>query len=168
MLLLILPSFAQKKLQVDRFGKKKAMYYQVGETLHFRLVGDDFFYALPIRDMDAEKQVLIFQTGEIKIKDIVEIKKFRNRGAVNGFSYAFISFGTVWSAFTFIGAVAGGPPVTVATAIIGGGFIVLGGLIKWLFTKRKYKIGGKRNMRVIDLNIDRPLGNTTMICPSCA
>ncbi|MEO1438587.1 MAG: hypothetical protein AAFV80_23810 [Bacteroidota bacterium] len=155
--LLALPGIAQKKLQIDRYGKKKAMYYHIGDRMHFKLKGDDVYYSLILKNMDADKQTLIFDTGEIHVDEIVEIKRFQK--AANAFAYSFMTFGTVWTGFTVIGAVAGGPPVTLATGLIGGGFVVVGGLIKLLFSKRKFRFDKKRKMRVLDLNINRPTGN---------
>ncbi|MEM6726761.1 MAG: hypothetical protein AAF598_22175 [Bacteroidota bacterium] len=155
--LLAIPGIAQKKLQIDRFGKKKAMYYYTGDMMHFKLKGDDVYYSLIIKGMDADKQTLIFDTGVIHVSEIVEIKRFQK--AANAFAYSFMSFGTVWTGFTLIGAAAGGPPLTLATGLIGGGFVLVGGLLKLLFTKRKFKFGKNRHMRVLDLDINRPTGD---------
>ncbi len=143
---------AQKMLQLDRFGKKKASYIKVGQEIEFRLKGDDYFYVLPVRDLDAEKNLIIFDTGEINIDDIEEIKLKKNAPMMRALRAKLITFGLSWALYTGIGAAAGGPAFTLATIFVSGTAFIAGGIFSFFLFKRKMKLGKKRNLRIIDLS----------------
>lgn len=141
----------QKLIQYDKFGKKKAGYFAIGDEIHFKLKGEKLFYHSPIKGLDEKRGMIIFQNGEVKLEDIKVIRLYGNQAAVNGFALTFGGFGASWAFYNGIDALAGGK-FTIADAIVAGSSAALGGLVKLIFNKRDLKFGKRRNMRIIILD----------------
>ena len=145
---------AQKIIQMDMFGKKKAMRFEVGDELRFKVKGDDKFYVLPIVDLDETTGKITLPKGEVFLHEIAEIQiSSQTEGRYNlgrklfGFGWTMIGIGT------FDGLISG-TVLTWAGFITGGVAIVVGSILRWAFKKRNLKINERRQLRILNLNIE--------------
>ncbi|MEM7104448.1 MAG: hypothetical protein AAF502_15025 [Bacteroidota bacterium] len=145
-------SEGQKILQVERSGRKKVQKYYIGDILNFKLKGEKTDYSLPIRDMDDRTGLLTFDNGIFHISEIGEIIVTKNQRAARAWNITFVNFGLSWALFTAIDVAVGGTFHWGAVVVVGSAILV-GYLIKWLFSKRKLKLGKKRRLRILNLNI---------------
>ena len=142
----------QKVLQVERAGRKKVQKYYIGDILNFKLKSEKTGYSLPIRDLDIFTGMIEFDNGSFHIDQIQEILVTKKQGAAKAWNITFVNFGAAWAVFTIVDILAGGS-FHIGAVIVSGGSIALGFIIKWLFSKRKLKLGKKRRLRILDLNL---------------
>lgn len=144
---------AQKVLQLETYGNiKKTRKYYIGSEMTYQLKGDDLWYTLPIERIIVDENIVVFRDRYVKLDQIVAIKSFHNRGRSRRFATTLNVFGIAWSVFALGGSIANedfsyrkGDAITSATAL------GLGHLIKWIFASKKYKMGKKYRIRVLDL-----------------
>ena len=151
-LLAALPLHAQKVLQMEKRGKVKTKKFYLGEEIIFRLKGSKAWYNDIMIDIKVEENIIVFSERFVKVSDITMIKKYR-RGAkiAEGSLY---SFGLSWLGFSLLGTLDGVPLNDLAwkvpTSSVGLGF-----LIRRIFNVKKYRIGKKRKLRVLDLSFNK-------------
>lgn len=147
-----LTTSAQKVLQMEKRGKIKTTKFQLGEELIFRLKGSKEWYTDIMIDIKVEEKIIVFSERFVKVSDITTLKKYR-RGAriAEGSLY---SFGASWLGFSLLGTLDGVPLNDLAwkvpTASAGLGF-----LIGRIFRVKKYRIGKRRKLRVLDLSFNK-------------
>jgi len=148
--------FGQKFVQMEKYGTLKVKRYYIGETLTFRLEGDKYWYTDVITDILPDDGLIVFANRAVKVKDITFLKSFHNAAWSKGLAMKLYIFAGSWLVFNFGGLPLGWtlsaltwqvPVVAVAT-----GFI-----IRILFKSRKYKIGKRRWLRLLDLSMVKPL-----------
>lgn len=148
---------AQKVLKIYD-GSRVMVEYRVGDELHFKLKGDDVFYAFEIRDLDHASQTLRLELGIIKIADIVAVKSYENYGVANGLEKTLYTFGAGWVLFSGVDAIVSPDEArsTLRTAAIVAASSFLGGfLIKKTWATRIYRLDTDEYfMQVIDLTVD--------------
>jgi len=141
---------AQKVLQIEKFGDPKTRKIFPGESVFIQTEQNpDFWFEAVIEDLLPDAQAIVFYDRIITIKDIKAIK-FRKKSAAHGMGKALQVSWLVPAAYEMIyGSI--NPPVDwKSLAYIGGGAIVLGALLR-LIPPKKYKMGKKRRLRVLDL-----------------
>ena len=151
---LITPLTAQKVLQIEKYGNiKKTRKYYVGDEVAYQLKGDDLWYSLPIERIIVEENIVVLRDRFIKLDQIRAFKSFHNRALSQRLGGSFQIFGLTWSAFALGGSVANpdfsyrkGDAIVTATAL------TLGQLLKWIFKSKKYRMGRKYRLRVLDLS----------------
>ncbi|MEM9820601.1 MAG: hypothetical protein AAF985_05995 [Bacteroidota bacterium] len=143
----------QKVLQMEKYGKAKTKKYFIGDVLTYQLEGDDLWYTEVIQDILVEEESLLFPSRLIPIDQIRKIKSFKNRRWSR-------ALGT--SLFLFSGGFMGLSLIAAATTsfTLGTNFwlfpaiaVPLGFLVRWIFKSKTYKLGKKRKLRVLDLNV---------------
>lgn len=154
--LLVLSStiHAQKFIQMDMFGKKKAMRFHVGDELRFKVKGDDKFYILPIVDLDATTGKITLPKGAVFLHEIAEIQVLAQTEGRYVLGTKLFSFGATFLSIGIIDALAFGSVFGVMGSIIGGATTLTGALLRWAFKKRGFKINERRQLRILNLNIE--------------
>lgn len=144
--------FGQKILRLETSTNLKKKEYFVGSNITFRLKDDPNWYNKVIQDMDFNKKLLIFEIGTQSIMDIDAVKISRRSfisttsGILRGGGVSFAFFGT------------GGWLVNRncmncrESLIMGSSMWALGQLLTWISPRRKFKIGGNNQLRLIEIN----------------
>jgi len=145
---------AQKFIQMDMFGKKKAMRFHVGDELRFKVRGDDKFYVLPIVDLEEATGKIILPKGEVFLHEIAEIQVLTQTEGRYILGTKLLAFGATFTSIGVIDALAFGSVFSGIGVIIGGGAILVGALLRWGFKKRGFKINERRQLRILNLNIE--------------
>ncbi len=146
--------FAQKFIQMDMFGKKKAMRFHVGDELRFKVMGDDKFYILPIVDLDETSGKITLPKGEVFLHEITEIQVVAQNHRRYNLGRNLFGFGGVMLGIGTFDALISGTVLTASGFIIGGVAMVLGAVLRWAFKKRNFKINERRQIRILNLNLE--------------
>jgi len=153
----MLPTQAQKVLQMEKRGKIKTKKYYLGEEITFQLKGGSDWYTDVMVDIKVEEEIIVFSERFVKVKDIKTIKSYKNARLVNSAEKGLYSFGTGWLLFSLGGALVTGEPLNDLTWKVPVASAGLGFLIKKLFYTRKYRIGKRRRLRVLDLSFNKDM-----------
>ncbi len=148
----------QVVLYMEIMTEDKPIKYYEGQNLMYKsnAFPEDWQTIKIERIMDDEK-IILYDGGMIKLTDITEIRRTRSWANVVG--YMLQTFGVAW--FAFGGVAHFGTDsfdFGVDTAVIGGTAIVSGWLIRKLFKFKKYKIGKKVRLKILDLSWPAPRG----------
>lgn len=151
---------AQKVLQLERAGSLKTEKIHIGETITFKLRHDDAgWYERMIMDIDPDTKRLNLEGVMIHV-DSISMLKFDKRPLVptiigtalqagGEFMILFdVSRGLVWDKDRGIDG---------ATIISGAVNIGVGTLLRSIFRNKKFKVGKRRRLRVLDLNFGDPV-----------
>ena len=146
------PVLSQKVLQMEKYGKLKTTKYFIGDKLVFQLKGDDYWYHETIQDIYVNENTILFTNRVIKVDQIVAIKSYKNRNWSRNISTsAYVVSGT-FVGLSLLAKAANVGELSRATINLPGVTIIAGWLIRKIFKSRKYKIGNKRRLRLLDLN----------------
>lgn len=151
-----IPVQAQKVLQMEKRGKVKTKKYYLGEELTFQLKGGSDWYTDVMIDIKVEEQIIVFSERYVKVEDIKTIKSYKNARFINRAEKSLYSFGAAWLLFSLGGTLAG-EPLNDLTWKVPATSVGLGFLLKKLFYTRKYRIGKKRRLRVLDLSFNKDM-----------
>ncbi len=157
-MIMVSESDAQVVLYMEMMGEEKPIKYYEGQSLSYKCVAypDEWQEIIIDRVVDEEKLIL-YPGGMLKLSDITEIR--RTRGWANTIGYMLQTFGTAWLAF---GGIAHFSYATftfgVDTLIIGVTAMATGWLIKKLLKYKKYKIGRRNRLKILDLSWPAPVG----------
>jgi len=149
---------AQVVLYLEVMTEDKPIKYYEGQELMYKSKAfpDDWLKIKIERIMDEEKLIL-FDGGMLKLDDIIQIRRTRGWATVLG--YMLQTFGVAWFGFGGIAHFTTDSfDFGVDTAVIGGTAIISGWLIKKLFRFKKYKIGKKIRLKILDLSWPEPGG----------
>lgn len=145
---------AQKILQMEKRGKVKTKKFFLGEELTFKLKGQDEWITDVMIDIKVEEDIIVFSERFVKVSDIKIIKSYKNARRAMTFQRSLYTFGTAWLLYSLGGTLAGEPLNDLTWKVPATSF-VLGFLIKKIFYTRKYRIGKKRRLRVLDLSFNK-------------
>ena len=148
--------YGQKFVQMEKYGTLKVKRYYVGETLTFRLEGDKYWYTDVIRDILPEDDLIVFENRAVKVKDITFLKSFHNAAWSKGIAMKLYIFAGGWLVFNFGGLPLGGT-LSALTWQVPALAVATGFIIRTLFRSKKYKIGKRRWLRLLDLSVTKPL-----------
>ncbi|MEL6141429.1 MAG: hypothetical protein AAFU67_07405 [Bacteroidota bacterium] len=137
----------------EEANKSKADRMLEGESITFRMQGDNFWQSGLITELRPDIQAMIINERYIMLEEI-ETVRFSGSRLANGVGYSLMTFGLGWSAFALIGYNTDGDPETqysnsdlgVTLVAFGTGF-----LLRKLFANRKYKLSKRKRLRVVDL-----------------
>lgn len=149
---------AQVVLYMEIMTEIKPIKYYEGQTLMFKSkeFPEDWRMVKIERLMDEEKLIL-FDGGMLKLEDIIEIRRTRPWSKVVG--YMLQTFGVAWFGFGGLAHfTTDNFNFGVDTAVIGGTAIVSGYLIRKIFKYKKYKVGRKVRLKILDLSWPEPGG----------
>lgn len=152
-LLSLVNGYGQKVLQMEKYGKAKTKKYYIGEVLTFQLEGDDYWYTEAIQDILVAENSVLFTNRVVKIDQIRKIKSFKNRRWSRGLSNNLFSFAGGFLGLSLLADATTSWEVGSAVWVLPTIAVVTGLLVRWLFRSKTYKLGKKRKLRVLDLNI---------------
>ncbi len=153
----VLPTHAQKVLQMEKRGKVETKKYFLGEELTFQLKGGSDWYTDVMIDIKVEDEIIVFSERFVKVGDIKTIKSYKNARFANRMEKSLYSFGAAWLLFSLGGTLVSDEPLNDLTWKVPVASAGLGFLIKKLFYSRKYKIGKKRRLRLLDLSFNKDM-----------
>ncbi len=142
---------AQKFVQLEKTTNLKTKRFYIGEEMTYRINDDKYWYNDVIKDVLVEDGIILFHNRAVKVGDISAIKTFYNAGWSKGLSWKLYIFAGSYTLLNFaslplgwsLSALTWQVPLVAITA----GFIV-----RMLFKSKKYKIGKKRRLRLMNLN----------------
>lgn len=144
---------SQVKLQMDKFGKRKTLDFHEGDVITVKLKGEEVYQQLQIQKLYPEANLIVTQLGPVKLDDIIRVRTFDNKGVGRYFAYMLWVFGAAWGGYSLLGYLVYAEPLTWGVLGVMGVSFLLGWFLKWILRRRTYKIGKKRKMRIIDINI---------------
>ncbi len=154
-LLAALPTLdAQRVLLLENMRSSRADRYYEGQTIVFRVRGDNFWQNGVITELRPDIQSIVINDRFVML-DEVEAVQLPGAGFATGVGYSLMTFGLGWSAFALVGYATDGQADTrysgtdlgVTLVSVGSGF-----LLKSIFAKRQYKLSERKRLRIIDLS----------------
>lgn len=144
---------AQTLLQLEKYGNiNKTRKYYIGENIIYQLKGDPTWYTMPIERIIPSDTLLVFKNRYVKLYDIKAIKSFHNKGWSQKMGTSVSFFGLAWSVFALGGSIADEAfSYRKADAIVTATAITTGYLLRWAFKSKKYRMGKKYRLRVLDI-----------------
>ena len=146
-------SFGQKVLQMEKRGKAKTKKFYIGDELTYQLEGDKEWYTEVIQDILVEQNSILFPSRIISIDQIRKIKTFKNRRRSRALSTSLFVFSGGFVSLSLIVAATTSWSLGTNFWLFPAIAVPTGLLIRWIFNSKTYKLGKKRKLRVLDLNI---------------
>lgn len=144
---------AQKIFQIEKFGSTDVVRFYIGSTVTFKLADTDQWFTRTIEDIVAEENLILFtETGFVNIKDITAIQKTVAKGKWKAYASSLYLFGVQWGFWSVAGTLLG-EPLTWLAAIVPATAFTIGFLIQTFARSKIWKIGKRRRLRVLNLNI---------------
>jgi hypothetical protein len=149
---------AQVVLYVEIMTEQKPIKYYEGQSLMFK--SKDYpkeWQEITIKRLMDEEKIILSDGGMLKLTDITEIRRTRPWAIVTG--YMLQTFGVAWFGFGGLAHFTtdsfdfGLDTFVIGTTAIGSGW-----LIRKLFKYKKYKIGKKVRLKILDLSWPEPRG----------
>lgn len=148
--------FGQKFLQMEKYGSLKVKKYYIGDDITYQVAGDKTWYTETIQDLIIDENILLLANRYVKITDIAKIKSFKSAKWSKRFGNQLYVFAGAWVFLSAAGSLTPEWELRWDTAIIAGSAIVTGFLIQQIFKSKKYKIGKKRKLRMLDITMTKP------------
>ena len=149
---------AQIVFYVEIMTEDKPIKYYEGQNLMFKTKDypKEWQNVKIERLIDAEK-IILYDGGMLNLEDIIEIRRTRPWATTVG--YMLQTFGVAWFAFGGIAHfTTDNFDFGVDTLIIGSTAIASGWLLRKLFKYKKYKVGKKVRLKILDLSWPEPKG----------
>ena len=149
---------AQIVLYVEIMTEEKPIKYYGGQDLMYKNKNyPEDWQTIKIERIIDEEKIILYDGGMINLEDIIEIRRTRPWAIAAG--YMLQTFGIAWYGFGGLAHFTTDSfDFGVDTFVIGGTAIVSGWLIKKLFRFKKYKIGNKVRLKILDLSWPEPQG----------
>lgn len=147
--------YAQKMLVLERAYQAKTTKMYVGQTLRFRLAGEEnYWYERTITDMLPESNLLLLDNFPVKLDSIVALRVNR-RPIWRLIGGTLFTFGASLTVATTAAALYRDKDVKYG-ALYGSSAASLG-VGYGLLTKRTLKLGKKHRLRIIEIKFPTPL-----------
>ncbi|NET31603.1 MAG: hypothetical protein F6K19_06335 [Cyanothece sp. SIO1E1] len=147
----------QKVMQIETSGRVKTRKIFKGEGLEYNLRESDVWTYGVIEDFNIERNLIVFGDRYVNVDEIAAIRYYQPAARRGGIQLAL--FGAAWSTFALVGTATDGNPDTNyrwSDAIVTGTAMGLGYATAQLFKYKKFKIGKRRRLRLIDLTFLAP------------
>lgn len=145
--------FAQKVLQLEKYGSAKVKKFYIGDELTYRIAGDKTWYQGTIQDLKIEENIILFEDRFVYLKDITKLRKYRHW--TKGLFRQSLAFAGGWLFFSLAGTLVGWE-LTLSTIVVPGATVAVTWITYKLFYKKNYKLGKRRWLRMLDLTMVRP------------
>lgn len=152
----IIPSHAQKILQMEKRGKAKTKKFYLGEEITYKLKGSKDWNTDVMLDIKVKDNIIVFSERYVKVSDIKAIKSYKNARFAKNAQASLYTFGAGWLLFSLGGTLAGEPLNDLTWQVPVTSF-VLGWTIKRIFYTRIYRFGKKRRLRVLDISFNKDM-----------
>jgi hypothetical protein len=147
---------AQKLLRLETPKNARKLTYFIGNPIVFRLDDDGKknknWFAERIVDLDLDRQLVIFETWQVPISDIMYVRQGDvNRGVKAG-AKILQTFGASAAGFGLLGKLTPNCPNCNEAIVVGVASYAVGSAVDWLVSGRRiFKIGRKNKLRLLDL-----------------
>lgn len=142
---------AQVFLQIEPFNTPHTIKFQVGDQLMLKTYEDDEYTLMEIEEIMIDEDVIIFDRTFLALESIKEVKL--DRKGIEPLSNLLMGFGISYLSFAGILELADRWDFSADTAVIGGGAVASGFLIKRTMGKKRFRMGKNARLRIIDLRI---------------
>lgn len=148
--------FAQKILRLETVKNPKKLEYFIGSAFTFRLDDDGgknkIWFTERIIDLDLERQLVIFDTWQVPISDIMYVRKGNANRVVKTSAKVLQTFGASAAFFGLMGKLAPRCDNCNEAIVVGVASLGVGSLVDWMVSGRRiFKIGKKNKLRLLDL-----------------
>lgn len=145
---------SQRVLLLEKSGQNTSQKLFEGDGLTFRMKGDKFYQEGMISELRPDIQAMVINDRFIMIEEI-ESLRFNGSGVLNYAGLSLMTFGAGWSLFAAVGYAVDGDPSTSYSGFdltVSATSLATGFLLRKLFAKRKFKLNGRKRLRVVDLS----------------
>ena len=151
-------SDAQVVLYMEMMGEEKPIKYYEGQILSFKSAAyPDEWQEVKIDRIIDEEKLVLYEGGMLKLTDITDVRRARRWASTIGLMLQ--TFGTAWLAFGGVAHFAySNFTFGVDTLAIGGTAIATGWIMRKLLKYKKYKIGRRTRLKILDLSWPAPTG----------
>ena len=149
-------AFAQKVLQIEKYGKASTKKLYIGEQITFQLKGSKDWHSEILVDIKVKEQILLFTNRYVKVDDIVTLKTFKNASMARNLQFSLYTFAASWAFFS-LGSTLFGEPLTNLAWQVPASSLALGWTIRKLFDSKKIRIGKRRRLRVLDIGFNNQM-----------
>jgi hypothetical protein len=148
--------FAQKILRLETPTNARKLTYLIGNYIVFRLEDEGGrnknWFEERIVDLDLERQLVIFETWQVPISDIMYVRQGNVRQGIKSTAKIIQTFGASALVFGLGGKLAPRCDNCNEAIVVGIACLGAGTLVDWLVSGRKiFKIGKKNKLRLLDL-----------------
>ena len=145
--------YAQKVLQIEKYGSPKTEKMFIGHSFSYKVKGDDAWRHAYIEDLLVDQDVIQLGRTYVKLEDIEAIRYDRKFGrrARN----TLVLFGLSWSGYALIGTATDGNPETNyewSDAIVTTSTALVGLALPKLFRYKTIRFGKRKRLRMLDLD----------------
>jgi len=92
--------------------------------------------------------------GEVFLHEITEIQVINGSERQQILGSKLFQFGLTFTVIGVVDAVVYGSIFSIGGAVIGGISVIAGAILRWGFRKRTFKINERRQLRILNLNLD--------------
>ena len=145
--------FAQKVLQIERYGKAETEKIFIGNEILYRLNGNDYFLRGYIEDLNIDNNVIVLPDRYVPVSEINALQF--DRGWPRAIGTSVLWFGIGWSVLAAIGTATDGDPSSNyrwSDAAVTGTSLVISFSLPKLFGRHTLKFGNRKRLRMLDLN----------------
>lgn len=152
-------SSAQVVLQMEKYGTPKTKKFYTGQKITYLLNGQQEWFDGTIDQLITDRKLVVFDQRYTKLEDITGIRTYQNRGWSRTVAGSLYTFGLAWTGFSLVSSLVKVEPPNIndpyswGDAGVAGVSIGLGFLVQRLFRHNTYKLGKKRNLRIVDLTV---------------
>lgn len=147
---------AQKVLQIEKYGNPNTTKIFIGQSVTYRLKGDELWRFAYIEDILIEENTILLGNRYVNVESI-DAFRYEKRFAKAASTSLFL-FGAAWSGFAAVGTATDGNDATRyqwSDAIVTGSSWLLA-LISGKFLRYKtIKFGKRKRIRLLDISFQR-------------
>lgn len=144
--------YAQKVLQIEKYGQAKTEKIFIGEGIEYRLKDSEGWRYAVIEDLDIEQNLIVLAD---RFLDPEKIDAFRYyRPNMKRLGVQVMLFGVAWSGFALVGTALDGDPSShyrLSDGIVTATALATGFGITQLFKYKKIRFGKKKRLRLVDI-----------------
>ncbi len=144
--------FAQKFLQIEKYGKTKVTKFYIGDELTYQIeVDKKTWYKGIINDLLVDENIILFENRAVKMKNITAIRTFKHAGLSRSLSFQLFAFGGGFGLISLLASAVGWWQISAFTIIVVGSALLAGLLVRHIFKWKTYKMGKRKWLRMLDL-----------------
>jgi hypothetical protein len=141
---------AQQYIQIEKRNSTKVRRFQVGDAISYKIKNDQWKHEV-IERIIPENQLFITSNGIVKIEDISRLRRERYwTKALEKSAYTFALGWVFWNSVSSL--VDKEETLTKGDLIFAGTVAGTAFSIRKIFKYRKYRMGAKHRLRIVDLD----------------
>lgn len=145
-ILIAATTYGQQYLQLETKNDPETIKFSSGDRISFKTDGAEGWQHKKIEKFILSDSLIIFENGYQHIGKLTKIRLPRK--ILGKMSNGLMQFGAVWTVYMIITN-----EISLRNGIIGGGSMFVGWIVKKLFYQRKYILGERYRLRLIDLSL---------------